>query len=448
MSGRPRPAAALLGGTAVERDPDGLPRAVPDSVDAVAATLSRWRTSRGGGSASRARAAGCRPTRRRISRLTTRGLDRMVAVHPADLVATVEAGVAVDALQRRLAADGIWLALDPPGRPDRTIGSVLATGTAGALRAGFGPVRDHVLGCTVVTGDGRVIRPGGTVVKNVAGYDLTRLQVGGFGAFGVLTMLHLRLRTRPQVETTLLARGPRDHLTSAARDLLAAHVQPAALELFSPTVAADSDWVLAARCVGSAAAVEAERAQLIGGSDLTWTELDGDRAHAFWHLATHAASGADVTLRLGVLAPGLDEMIDLVGQHLDEGLVSAGGARRRAALGGGGGAGPAADPPAPRGGARGPADAGARPVGASPEHRALRRLSRGRRAAGHPAPAGVRPDRAAGGRHRWSGGVNEASARPSPRRSSPASTADSACRPAPPTSPPATRTTAREAGSC
>lgn len=314
---------ALLGGAAVSRDPDGLPRAVPDSVDAVAATLrlaeeSGWRVRVEG------HGSWMQPDAPADFALTTRGLDRIVAVHPADLVATVEAGVAVDALQRRLAADGMWLAVDPPGRPDRTIGSVLATATAGALRAGFGPVRDHVLGCTVVTGDGRIVRPGGTVVKNVAGYDLTRLEVGGFGAFGVLTMLHLRLRTRPQVETTLLARGPRDHLTSAARDLLAARVQPAALELVSPTVAAASDWVLAARCVGSDAVVEAERAQLIGATDLGWDELEAEKAHAFWHLATHAASGADVTLRLGVLAPGLDEMIDLVGQHLDEGLVWAG----------------------------------------------------------------------------------------------------------------------------
>jgi glycolate oxidase FAD binding subunit len=314
---------ALLGGAAVSRDPDGLPRAVPDSVDAVAATLGvaeeeGWRVRVEG------HGSWLPPDAPADFALTTRGLDRILAVHPADLVATVEGGVSIDALQRRLAADGMWLALDPPGRPDRTIGSVLATATAGALRAGFGPVRDHVLGCTTVTGDGRVIRPGGTVVKNVAGYDLTRLQVGGFGAFGVLTTLHLRLRARPRAEVTLLARGPRDHLTSAARDLIESHAQPAALELVSPTVAADSDWVLAARCVGSDASVDAERALLLAATDLGWGELDKDRAHAFWHLATHAASGAAVTLRLGVLAPGLDEMIDLLGQHLDEGLVWAG----------------------------------------------------------------------------------------------------------------------------
>ena len=134
----------------------------------------------------------------------------------------------------------MWLALDPPGRPERTVGSIAATATVGPLRAGYGPVRDHLLGCEVVTGEGRVIRPGGTVVKNVAGYDLTRLQVGGFGAFGVLTVLHLRLRARPSADTTLLARGPRDDLTRWARDLAEAGVRPAALEMVSPAVAAEA----------------------------------------------------------------------------------------------------------------------------------------------------------------------------------------------------------------
>jgi glycolate oxidase FAD binding subunit len=314
---------ALLGPAAVSRDPDGIPRAVPDCAEAVAATLrlveeAGWRVRLEG------HGSWLPPDAPADLALTTRGLDRIVAVHPADLVATVEAGVAMDALQRRLAADGMWLALDPPGRPDRTLGSIVATATAGALRAGFGPVRDHLLGCTVVTGDGRVIRPGGTVVKNVAGYDLTKLQVGGFGAFGVLTTLHLRLRARPGADRTLLARGPRDRLTGAARELAEAAVQISALDLYSPTVAADADWVLAARCTGSAAGVDGDRLRLLAISDLSWTELDPERAHAFWHLVTHAGSGASVTLRLGVLAPGLDELLDLVGQQLDEGLIWAG----------------------------------------------------------------------------------------------------------------------------
>ena len=314
---------ALLGTAAVSRDPDGVPRAIPDATDAVAATLrladeSGWRVRLEG------HGSWVPPDAPADLALTTRGLDRVLTVHPADLVATVESGVPMDALRRRLAADGMWLALDPPGRPERTVGSVVATATAGALRAGFGPARDHVLGCTAVTGDGRVVRPGGTVVKNVAGYDLTKLQVGGFGAFGVLTTLHLRLRALPAADVTILARAPRDHLTSAARDLAAAGVEPQALELFSPAVSAESEWIMAARCIGSPAGVAADLARILDTADLAWNELDAERAHAFWHLVTHAGSGAPMTVRLGVLAAGLDELLDLVSQHLDEGLIWAG----------------------------------------------------------------------------------------------------------------------------
>src|SRR4029450_1991545 len=107
-----------------------------------------------------------------------------------------------------------------PGRPDRTVGSMVASATAGPLRQGFGAVRDHILGCTVATRHGRLVKAGGRVVKNVAGYDLTKLQVGGFGGFGIIAELHLRLRALPRADVTLVAHGARDALSSAARDLI------------------------------------------------------------------------------------------------------------------------------------------------------------------------------------------------------------------------------------
>ncbi|HXE57094.1 MAG TPA: FAD-binding oxidoreductase, partial [Gemmatimonadales bacterium] len=247
---------ALLGTVGVGRDPEGLPRAIPDTEEALAQVLEMahaegWRVRvEGHGSWLPTDA----PADLAVS---TRGLDRIVSVSPADLVATVQAGVPVEALRRRLADQGMWLAPDPPGRPDRTIGSVVATATAGPLRHGFGPVRDHVLGCTVVTGDGRIVRAGARVVKNVAGYDLVKLQVGGFGGFGVVTELHLRLRALPRADVTLIARGGRDALTLAGREIVAADLAPGALELLSPAIAAEPQWVLAARFVGTDEAVQA-----------------------------------------------------------------------------------------------------------------------------------------------------------------------------------------------
>jgi FAD/FMN-containing dehydrogenase len=256
--------------------------------------------------------------------LSTRGLSRVVSVAPDDLVATVEAGVPLGVLQRELEQRGGWLALDPPGRPERSLGSVVATGTAGPLRHGFGPVRDHILGGTIVTGDGRVIKAGGHVVKNVAGYDLTKLQVGGFGAFGVVTQVHLRLRARPAARTTLLARGERDVLTRQARALMEQQVAGAALELLSPALAAEADWLLALECTGTDAGVADETARAMLHSEVPWRPLAPERAPAFWNAAARAALGGETTFRLGVFPDGQDEMIDLLAERLDTGLLSAG----------------------------------------------------------------------------------------------------------------------------
>src|SRR5439155_1296734 len=95
-------------------------------------------------------------------------------------------------------------------------------------RQGFGAVRDHVLGVTFVTGDGRLVQSGGRVVKNVAGYDLTKLEAGGFGAFGVIVLVHLRLRALPRADQTFVLEGTREDLTQVAEDIAAAGLQPAA----------------------------------------------------------------------------------------------------------------------------------------------------------------------------------------------------------------------------
>jgi glycolate oxidase FAD binding subunit len=314
---------ALLGTTGVERDPQGVPRATPETPDALS-LVCRLAHEEGWKIRVEGRGTWLPPDAPADLVVSTRGLEQVVSVSPADLVATVQAGTPLEALRRRLADYGMWLALDPPGRPERSIGSVIATATAGPLRHGFGPVRDHVLGCSVATGDGRLVNAGGKVVKNVAGYDLTKLQVGGFGGFGIIAEVHLRLRALPRADITLIARGSRDALTYAARDLVAANLLPGALELLSPALAAESEWVLAVRFVGTEAAVQADVRGLGSERGLSWTPLPAERTAAFWSVAARGSLGGPITLRLGVLGDGVDEAIDLLAHDLDEGLVSAG----------------------------------------------------------------------------------------------------------------------------
>lgn len=319
-----RAAAALPPGT-LTRDAGGRPRLTPADTEGVAAALALasaegWRVrieGRGGWEHQDA------PTDLVLS---TAGLDGLVRVSPGDLVATVQGGAPVGVIQRDMARQGVWLAWDPPGRGERSVGSVIATGTAGPLRHRFGPIRDHLLGCTIVTGDGRVVKPGGSVVKNVAGFDLTRLMAGSFGSFGVVTEVHLRLRALPVMDRTLVAHGPRDTLTRTARDLGAAGLEAVAMELLSPALAATTDWALALRLAGTAPGVAAEMARLAALAPLEWAALAPDEASALWTGAAHGALAGPVTVRLGVLLEGLDDTLDLVAQHLDDGLLSAGAA--------------------------------------------------------------------------------------------------------------------------
>jgi FAD/FMN-containing dehydrogenase len=315
-----------LGEAAVARNADGSPSVTPDSIEGVAqvcglAHEQGWRVRIEG------QGSWMPPDTPADLTLSTRGLSRILDIAPADLVATAQAGVPMAVFQQELETRGAWLALDPPGRPERSLGSVVATGTAGPLRHGFGPVRDHILGGTVVTGDGRVIRAGGSVVKNVAGYDLTKLQVGGFGAFGVIVQLHFRLRARPAARITMVARGERDRLTHAARALMEQNLSASALELFSPALAAGPQWTLAMALAGTRDGVEAEAIRATDGADVTWERLPDERVGPFWNGTSRAALGGPMAIRLGLFADGLDDMLDILDERLDTGLVSAGAGR-------------------------------------------------------------------------------------------------------------------------
>jgi glycolate oxidase FAD binding subunit len=315
---------ALLGEAAVleQAAPGGLPRIAPGSPDAVALLLGTahregWRVRiEGAGTWLQ----GDAPADLAI---TTRRLDRVPAIEPQDLTATVEAGIGLDQLRQQLADRGAWLAMDPPGLAGRTLGSIVASATAGPLRQGFGPVKDHLLGVTFVTGDGRMVQSGGRVMKNVAGYDLTRLQAGGFGAFGVIVLVHLRLRTLPRVDVTHLLEGPREDLTQVAEDIAAAGLTPAALELVSPALARREQWVLAVRLAGSPALVSADETGLGAATAGRFAALRAEEAHAFWMRLAEGFAVRPVTFRIGAVPAASDEMLDLLQHQVGDEWISA-----------------------------------------------------------------------------------------------------------------------------
>lgn len=127
----------------------------------------------------------------------TRGLDRIVEYDPADLTITAEAGCAFEQLTRTLAVHGQWLPIDVPRPSVTTVGGMIAVGLVGPLRRSYGTIRDQLIGLEWVGGGGELLRSGGRVVKNVAGYDLMKLHVGTRGRFGIVTQATFRVRPRP-----------------------------------------------------------------------------------------------------------------------------------------------------------------------------------------------------------------------------------------------------------
>ena len=318
IAGRVR---SLLGPDGVvETDRAGVPRVAPGTTEGCALVLEAaarhgWRVRLVGGARW---AAADVPADLALS---TRQLTRVVRVSAPDLVATVEAGIAWSDLRRALADHGTWLPCDPPGS-DRSLGSVIATGTAGPLRSGYGSIRDHLLGLTLITGDGRVVRPGGRVVKNVAGFDLTRLAAGSFGGFGLITTVHLRLRSVPRADVTLVGTGQRDQLLQQALAIRDAGDMPAALELASPGATGKGSWRLAVRLLGSEAAVTEARRTVTGAAG-TMEELAPGAGAEFWSALGAATVRRPVTLRMGADPSGLADALDLLTHHLDDECVSA-----------------------------------------------------------------------------------------------------------------------------
>jgi len=169
--------------------------------------------------------------------LSTRRMNRIIEHEPADLIAIAEAGVRHSDLTEKLNGAGQWLALDPPGDGSETVGGIIATGLAGALSTAYGAPRNHVIGMRVALADGRVIKSGGRVVKNVAGYDLCKLFIGSYGTLGLILELAFKLRPRPSRTVTLILSGEQAALWRCSRSILAAHLLPIAFEIVSENLA-------------------------------------------------------------------------------------------------------------------------------------------------------------------------------------------------------------------
>jgi glycolate oxidase FAD binding subunit len=134
--------------------------------------------------------------------ISMRELNRVIHYEPADLTISVEAGVTFGEFQNLVGRNGLWLPLDPRGGEKSTLGGIIAANAAGPLRQSFGGPRDMVLGLKIATTDGKIVKTGGRVVKNVAGYDLGKLLTGSCGTLGAIVEASVKLFPKPPARAT------------------------------------------------------------------------------------------------------------------------------------------------------------------------------------------------------------------------------------------------------
>jgi len=246
----------------------------------------------------------------RGARLDPRGYAGIVAHEPTELVVTARCGTHLAELEAVLDAAGQMLPFEPPHFGSAaTVGGCVAAGLAGPRRASAGAVRDFVLGVKLLTGRGEVLGFGGTVMKNVAGYDVARLAAGSLGVLGVITEVSLKVLPKPVAEATLrleLSEG------AALKRMNEWSGKPLPI-----SATAWRDGVLHLRLSGARAAV-AEAQRKIGGQAVDGTAL--------WHSLreqTDAFFAGDRPLwRLAL--PSTAPVLELAGAQ----LVEWGGAQR------------------------------------------------------------------------------------------------------------------------
>jgi glycolate oxidase FAD binding subunit len=257
--------------------------------------------------------------------LDMRRLNRVLAHRHGDLTATVEAGATLREVNEMLARHGQWLPLDPPFADRATIGGILATNDSGPLRHRFGTPRDLIIGVTLATTDGVVSKAGGQVVKNVAGYDLSKLVTGSFGSLAAIVSATFKLSPLPAASKTIVVQVPdADALAALVREVMGSQLEPIAFEVATPRPARPSTVLL--RFASLPVVVDAQIEQALalacfkgtgapkrdqrdgGGSP---SILDGDAERAWWReRAARIWSGPGAIVRASWLPASIVNVLD------------------------------------------------------------------------------------------------------------------------------------------
>jgi len=234
--------------------------------------------------------------------LDTRSCAGIVSYEPSELVVTARCGTPLSELENALAEHGQFLAFEPPRfGGDPTLGGVVAAGLSGPRRANAGAARDFVLGAHLLDANGELLRFGGQVMKNVAGFDVSRLLCGSLGMLGLIVEVSLKVLPRARVETTL-----RFELDAARAIEQFNRWNAQALPVSATTWHAGIAYL---RLSGAASAVDAA-VRALGGET-----LDANAAQTWWNGVrdqTHAMFSMPRLWRLSLPATAILDLRDVV----------------------------------------------------------------------------------------------------------------------------------------
>jgi glycolate oxidase FAD binding subunit len=206
--------------------------------------------------------------------ISTAKLNRVLQYEPKDLTISVEAGITYRELSRVLAEHRQMVPLDPPFSERATVGGIVAANVSGPRRRLYGTARDMVIGMTFATLEGKLVRSGGMVVKNVAGLDMGKLMIGSFGTLAALAVINFRVHPMPVGTRTFVGKFELVADAIAARDaVLKSQLQPAAVDL----VKRADGYQLLIQAGGSAAVLDRY------SRELAWAAaVDGAEEEALW----------------------------------------------------------------------------------------------------------------------------------------------------------------------
>ena len=242
--------------------------------------------------------------------VSTTKLNRLIAHRHGDLTATIQAGMTLRDLNAALNAERQWLPIDH-AFDEATIGGIVATNDAGPSRHRNGTPRDLVIGITLALTDGRLVKAGGTVVKNVAGYDLGKLVSGSHGTLAGIVDVTFKLVPVPQSSATLVAwYADSTRLARDAAALDASQIEPAAFDIRVED--GERPYQLKLRIATSPAARDAQIAAaraLISGDGAVLTDV---AERATWAAQLDTMSEGDATVRFGWLPARLPPVLKLL----------------------------------------------------------------------------------------------------------------------------------------